>query len=179
MEKFALQECLVFGLKIVLQVTLTKRNELRPTSEKPKWKRWKMNIKDICENSHSAVTLFFYWLCLNMNESFWMEACFQQDPILISLDFYMNFTRMIKSVVNPRFSASSSIFKTGVINMKVKVVTHELCVKWIAFQYAWCIKTLFESTVLSSLSRALTSNFLSNLLIHKKKVLWLSWKDLL
>ena len=102
-----------------------------------------------------------------------------QDPILISLDFYMNFTRMIKSFVNPRFSASSSIFKTEVINMKLKVVTHELCVKWIAFQYAWCIKTLIDSTVLSSLSRALTSNFLSNLLIHKKKVLCLSWKDLL
>ena len=66
-----------------------KRNERRLTRKKPKWKRWKMNIKDVQENSRSAVTsLYFciaaYWLCINMNDNFWMETCFARPNTIIA-----------------------------------------------------------------------------------------------
>ena len=66
-----------------------KGNERRLTSEKPKWKRWKMNVKDVHENLRSAVTsLYFciavYWLCINMNDSFWMETCFARPNAIIA-----------------------------------------------------------------------------------------------
>ena len=66
-----------------------KRNERRLTSERPKWKRWKMNVKDVHENLRSAVTsLYFciavYWLCINMNNSFWMETCFARPNTIIA-----------------------------------------------------------------------------------------------
>ena len=38
-----------------------KRNEQRLTSKKPKWKRWKMNIKDVHKNSHSEKWKQYSW----------------------------------------------------------------------------------------------------------------------
>ena len=66
-----------------------KRNKRRLTSETPKWKRWKMNVKDVHENLRSAVTsLYFciaaYWLRINMNDSFWMETCFARPNTIIA-----------------------------------------------------------------------------------------------
>ena len=63
-----------------------KRNERRLTSKKPKWKRWKMSIKNVHGNLRSVVTsLYFcigaYWLRINMNNSFSMELA-SQEPIL-------------------------------------------------------------------------------------------------
>ena len=66
-----------------------KRNERRLTSEKPKWKRWKLNVKDVLENLRSAVTSLYFciaahWLRINMNTSFWMETCFARPNTIIA-----------------------------------------------------------------------------------------------
>ena len=81
-EKFALREHLVFWA-LVLHVTSRETN--LDFSEKPEWKRWKINIKDVWENSSSAVTLFFQCsvlTCININDSFWMETCFAKNSRL-------------------------------------------------------------------------------------------------
>ena len=66
-----------------------KRNGRRLRREKPKWKRWKMNVTNVHENLRSAVTLLYfciaaYWLRINMNNSFWMETCFARPNTIIA-----------------------------------------------------------------------------------------------
>ena len=77
------------GFSEIVFTRCYKKNERRLTSDKPKWKRWKMNIKDVHKNSRSALTLLYfcivaYWHCINVNDSFWMETCFARPNTIIA-----------------------------------------------------------------------------------------------
>ena len=107
-----------------------KRNERRLTSKKPKWKRWKMSIKNVHGNLRSVVTsLYFcigaYWLRINMNNSFSMELA-SQEPILPLLmkkldgnNFYNLKLRLLRKCLRNRWVVSGLFLAHAAANLRM------------------------------------------------------------
>ena len=93
-----------------------KRNKLILASKKPKLKRWKVNIEDVAKAVLFSGQFIFslqdnYWLCINMNDSFWMETCFTRPNTIISNEEteWKQFSKIVTSLIRCSLGKSHQI----------------------------------------------------------------------